>query len=103
VERGAHTKLFNAAALGLLDRVQAHLATDPSPEEVSAALWAACHGGQQPTAEHLLQRGAELNWIAPWDSLTPLDAARRNDAHDLGAWLTVRGAQSATEVSGTKD
>lgn len=68
VERGAHSKLFNAAALGLLDRVRDHLATDPPPEEVTAALWAACHGGQQPTAEYLLQRGAELNWIAPWSA-----------------------------------
>src|SRR6266498_4704529 len=97
VERGAHTNLFNAAALGLLDRVQAHLATDPSPEEVTASFWAACHGGQQRTAEHLLQRGAELNWVAPWDGLTPLDAARRSDAHDLAAWLVARGAKPARE------
>jgi len=103
VERGAHTNLFNAAALGLLDRVQAHLATDPSPEEVTASFWAACHGGQQRTAEHLLQRGAELNWVAPWDGLTPLDAARRSDAHGLAAWLAGRGAQSANQVSVTKD
>src|SRR6266536_2475225 len=103
VERGVHTKLFNAAALGLVDRVQAHLATDPPPEEVTAALWAACHGGQQATAEHLLQQGAELNWIAPWGGLTPLDAARRSDAHGLAPWLVARGAQSATEPTGTKD
>jgi hypothetical protein len=90
-------------ALALHDRVRDHLATDPSPGEVTAAFWAACHGGQQPIAEHLLQRGAELNWVAPWDGLTPLDAARRRDAHGLAAWLAGRGAQSANQVSGTKD
>jgi ankyrin repeat protein len=103
VDRGGHTKLFNAAALGLLDRVRDHLAANPAGEEVTAALWAACHGGQQATAEHLLQRGAQLNWVAPWDGLTPLDAARRSDAHDLAGWLVARGAKSATDLDSTKD
>jgi ankyrin repeat protein len=95
VERGAYASQFNAAALGLLDRVQAHLAHDPPPGEVTAAFWAACHGGQRATAEDLLRRGADLNWIAPWDGLTPLDAAQRSEAHDLAAWLTTHGARSA--------
>ena len=95
VERGAHTNLFNAAALGLLDRVREHLAASTDPAEILSAFWAACHGGQQPTAEYLLQKGAELNWVAPWDGLTPLDAARRSKAAQLAAWLTERGAQPA--------
>jgi uncharacterized protein len=95
VERGAYASQFNSAALGLLDRVQAHLAHDPPPGEVTAAFWAACHGGQRATAEDLLRRGADLNWIAPWDGLTPLDAAQRSEAHDLAAWLTTHGARSA--------
>ncbi len=103
VQRGAYTKLFNAAALGLLDRVQEHLAAEPSLDDVAAALWAACHGGQQATAEHLLQRGGELSWVAPWDGLTPLDAARRSDANDLAGWLVARGARSATDLNSTKD
>jgi ankyrin repeat protein len=104
VERGAHVKLFNAAALGLLDRVREHLATDPPPAtELTSAFWAACHGGQRSTAEHLLQRGAQLNWVAPWDGLTPLDAARRSNADDLAAWLVARGAQPATATDSTKD
>lgn len=103
VECGAHAKLFNAAVLGLLARVRDNLATDPPPEEVTAALWAACHGGQQATAEHLLRQGAELNWIAPWDGLTPLDAARRSDADDLAGWLVARGAKPATALDSTKD
>jgi len=97
VERGARTSLGSAAALGLLDRLRDHLATNPPAEEITAALWAACHGGQQATAELLLQRGAELNWITPWDGLTPLDTARRSNADDLAAWLITRGARSATE------
>jgi hypothetical protein len=99
VERGAHTKLFNAAALGLLDRVQAHLSTNHPPvTEISAAFWAACHGGQRPTAEYLLQMRADLHWVAPWDGLTPLDAARRSGADDLVAWLVEQGERSAAEL-----
>lgn len=98
VERGAYTRLFNAAALGLLKRVEEHLSTDPPPVEVTGAFWAACHGGQQATADHLLQQGAELNWVAPWDGLTPLDAARRGGAYQLADWLVTRGARTANEV-----
>jgi hypothetical protein len=46
-QRGAHTSLFNAAALGLLDRVQQNLESQLLPEQITHALWAACHGGQQ--------------------------------------------------------
>lgn len=31
IERGAYARLFNAAALGLLDRIQVHLTSDPAP------------------------------------------------------------------------
>jgi len=103
VERGARTSLFNAAALGLVDRVRDYLAADPPIAEVTRAFWGACHGGQQATADMLLQHGADLNWIAPWDGFAPLDAARRSDAHDLAAWLADRGATAANGVSGTKD
>jgi uncharacterized protein len=57
----------------------------------------ACHG-QQQCAAWLLDRGAELNWIPPWEDLTPLDAAQRGGATELVAWLRDRGARSATEL-----
>jgi uncharacterized protein len=100
VERGAQTTLHDAAALGLLDRLASYFAGDtpPSPEEVNAAFWGACHGGQRSAAEFLLDRGAELNWIAPWDGLTPLEAAERSNADDLAEWLRSRGAKPAGEL-----
>lgn len=98
-ERGAYCSLFNAAALGLLDRVREHLAAQPTAAEVTSALWAACHGGQQETADCLLQHGADLNWIAPWDGQTPLDAARRHRYDDLAAWLIRRGALPASRLN----
>ena len=92
VDRGAHTHVFNAAGLGLLDRVRAHLAAEPSADDVTRALWASCHGGQLATAQYLLGCGADRNWIAPWDGLTPLDAPRRH-GFDVAAGITYNAAR----------
>jgi len=110
VERGARTALWHAAALGLMDRVEAHFAGSPTParypwgkgsgeplDEVTIAFWCACHGGQQRAAEFLLARGSKLNWVSVWDGLTPLDAAKRADAPELIEWLRCRGGKSAKE------
>lgn len=107
VERGAKTPLWVAAALGLLDRVQAHLAGSPlpawnpgtprpderSPDEITHAFWCACHGGQREVADYLLARGADINWVG-YDRLTPLDAARRSGADALVDWLTQNGGRA---------
>ena len=87
LERGARTNLWQAAALGLLDRVQAALAqTSPAQEDLDNALWCAAHGGQRETAELLLNRGADPAWVGH-DTLTAAQAAERSDAHELAAWL----------------
>ena len=86
VGRGARVGLFNAAALGMVDRVR-ELTTAGNQADLNAAFWAACHGGSRDTAGYLLQLGADHSWVAPWDGHTPLEAARRNDFHDLAAWL----------------
>jgi uncharacterized protein len=96
VERGARTPLWDAAALGLMDRLKGFFSgSPPSPEEINGAFWSACHGGQLEAAEYLVDRGAELNWIPPWEELTPLDAAQRSDADGLVKWLRARGAKPA--------
>ena len=98
IERGATTRLGEAASLGLVDRVRAHLAHDgPTSQDITSAFWMACHGGQPATAELLLDQGADLNWIG-YDHLTPLDAAIRSDATDLIQWLRQRGASSAAHT-----
>lgn len=99
VERGAATSLREAAALGLMDRLEKAFGEDPKPssDEVNGAFWYACHGGQELTAAFLLERGADRNWVSTWDGLTPLDAARRSGAVALVEWLRDQGASSATE------
>lgn len=99
VERGARTRLKDAAALGLIERLEVALADPESFErdEITHALWSACHGGQRATAERLLEQGADINWIG-WNNLTPLDVARDSKAGELADWLRERGARSAEEL-----
>jgi ankyrin repeat protein len=99
IERGARSNLFESACLGLLDRIRPLFEADPPPPpgDVTGAFWGACHGGQRATAEYLLARGAEINWVSVWDSTTPLDAARRSGADDVVEWLVGIGAVSAGE------
>ena len=96
VERGANANLWEAAALGLMDRLEEHFARDPSPtvDEITHALWCACHGGQRLSAEYLLRRDANINWVGH-DQLRPLDAASRSEAKELVEWLSTQGATSA--------
>jgi uncharacterized protein len=107
LERGAQAAVWHCAALGALERLEAYFAAgrprakypwrgaDSQEREVTVAFWCACHGGQPAAVRYLLDRGAELNWISPWDGLTPLDAARRSAANDVVAWLSARGGKSA--------
>jgi ankyrin repeat protein len=104
LERGADANLFEAAVMGHNDRVAAELAATPPPpsEEITHALWGACHGGRQETAALLLARGADLDWVG-WDDLTPLDVAQRTaderpDTAPLVDWLREQGARSTREI-----
>jgi hypothetical protein len=100
VERGAWANLWQAATLGLMDRVRTAVEADPPPnvQDITDALWCACHGGQQTAVEYLLQHGGDINWIG-FDGLTPLDAARRSAFHDLADWLVGQGARSAKDLA----
>jgi ankyrin repeat protein len=94
VERGARSNLWQAAGLGLLERVQEYFASDPpSTDEITKAFWLACHGGQRGTAEYLMQRGADIRWVG-YDKLTPMEAARRSGAGELADWLASLTARS---------
>jgi len=94
LDRGATTNLWQAAALGLLDRVEAELArATTTQQDLDNALWCAAHGGQSETAELLLGRGADPTWVGH-DDLTAAQAAERSGARELAAWLSERTAGS---------
>jgi ankyrin repeat protein len=99
LERGATTTIWQAAALGLLDRVQrfCEAAPPPSAEYITNAFWHACRGGQRQVAEYLLDRGADVNWVGH-DRKRPLDAALDSGATGLAQWLRGRGAKHADDL-----
>lgn len=100
VERGARVdRLWHAAALGMMSRLEELLHGTPPPtaEDINQAFWHSCAGGQRRVAEYLLAKGAALNWIPDYAKGTPLDAAgavyTRRDT--LVTWLRAQGAKSA--------
>lgn len=101
VEHGARVdKLWHAAALGLLDRLDELLAAaSPTAEELNGAFWQACHGGQRRAAERLLARGADINSSPDYaDNHTALDQVLKPDTRRdlLAGWLRDNGAKAAT-------
>ncbi len=99
VARGAKVdKLWHAAALGMLERMEELLGERTvSAGEVSGAFWHACAGAQRRAAEYLLAHGADLDWVPEYADGTSLDAAgflgtRREN---VLSWLRERGAASA--------
>lgn len=109
IERGARLTLKDAATLGVMDRLEEFFsaAAQPGNDEITRALWGACHGGQQAAAAYLLARGADLNWVGH-EGMTPLDVAQRPSAaelvgntraEELVGWLRTQGAKSADEMS----
>ncbi len=100
VQSGAKVDaLWHAAALGMLDRLE-ELLVDSSlgtSENINQAFWHACSGGQRRTAELLLDRGAEVNWVPDYAEGTPLDAARSHGTRqgNVIEWLESRGAHAS--------
>jgi len=93
------TGLWHAAALGILGRIEELLGADPPPstEDINHAFWQACHGGQRRTAELLLDRGADVNWIPDYAQGTGLDVSRGPDTRRdlLATWLGQHGGRPA--------
>jgi hypothetical protein len=100
VERGARVdKLWHAAALGLMARVEELVACDPGPEEISAAFWQACHGGQRRTAEYLLRHGAVITTIPAYAKQTAVEVAVAPDTRRdlLATWLRGQRGQPSKQ------
>jgi hypothetical protein len=93
VARGARVdKLWHAAALGLLPRVEELLTGEPPADELNEAFWQACHGGQRRAAGLLLNRGADPNWTPDYSDQTPMQVAAAPDTQreTLASWLQER-------------
>ncbi|MFN0074455.1 MAG: ankyrin repeat domain-containing protein [Chloroflexota bacterium] len=98
VARGARVeKLWHAAALGMVTRMEELFAVSvqPTPSQVNEAFWQACHGGKRRAAQYLLARGADVNWMPGYASQTPLQIAGAPDTGRgaLIEWLRKHGAR----------
>ena len=93
LQRGAQTTIWQAAALGLVDRVAECMMDDPPPSarDVTNALWHACRAGAPNTAAFLLARGGDPHWVG-WDEKTPATVARESGNTELVALLQSTGA-----------
>ena len=96
--RGARVdKIWHAAALGLLDRLEALFGPEIDPEQISQGFWHACAAGQRRAADRLLRAGADLNWEPDYAEGTALDAAKGSGTRQsiVIEWLQSIGATSA--------
>jgi ankyrin repeat protein len=95
VQKGARVdKLWHAAALGIMPRVEELLAASPAPsaDDITEAFWQACHGGQRRAAERLLAGGADVNGTPGYSDQTAAEAAADlgTQRENLIAWLHDR-------------
>ncbi|ADP78973.1 Ankyrin [Pseudofrankia inefficax] len=98
VARGAEvSQPWEAAALGMLGRLDELLGDQPAADKVSQAFWHACAGGQRRAAEYLLTRGADLHWVPDYAQGTPLDTAKGlgTRQENVITWLQEQGARSS--------
>lgn len=96
VARGATMdRLWQAAALGMLSRLDELLdgAPSPSADDLNEAFWQACHGGQRRAAERLLAAGADPDAVPAYaNGQSAVDAATAPDTgrEALATWLRER-------------
>ena len=98
VIRGARVeKIWHAASLGMLDRLDDLLGPEIDREQVSQGFWHACVAGQRRAAERMLRAGADLNWEPDYAQGTALDAANGlwTRQSNVIEWLQSIGARSA--------
>jgi hypothetical protein len=101
-QRGARVeKVWHAAALGMLERLEQLVSPGADREQISQGFWHACAAGQRRTAEFLLGCGADLNWEPEYARGTALDAAANlgTRQENVIEWLRAQGAQSASPDS----
>jgi hypothetical protein len=96
VQRGAHVeRLWHAAALGMLTRLDELLVAQPTRAQINQAFWHACQGGQRRAAERLLAGGADINFIPEYaGGTTALGAVTGVGTQRdlLVTWLREHGA-----------
>lgn len=101
VQCGARVeKLWQAAALGFLDRLDELISTAvPTQGALDHAFWHACAGGQRRAAEELRDLGANLGFTPAYGRGTVLDVALRHGPQraNLIEWLEQLGVRRTVD------
>ena len=93
LERGARTNLWQAAALGLVDRVRDELAARRRrPRRTSTTRCGAPRTAASARPPSCCSTAAPTRPGSGTTSLTAAAAAERSDAHELAAWLREQAA-----------
>ena len=92
--------LWQAAALGDIQKVTELLAAEPPPGQAALdqAFWHSCQGGQRRMAEYLLDHGADIGFRPEYaGDMTALEAASQpgTQRQALADYLRSRGAAGA--------
>lgn len=94
---GDWKEMYVAAASGNIELLKYHIENgiDPNyqhPEILCTPLVASIIAGDIMIAEYLLSRGADPNLLSEFDNLTPLQAARQYQRHEILNLLRQAGA-----------
>ncbi len=108
IERGATMTIWQAAALGEMKALSAHLDVAHAHNGIGAdevggavnvaaltdgditnACWHACRAGQLAAARALVERGAEIDWLG-YDDLTSRQAGMKSGNSEMIAWLRTQ-------------
>lgn len=98
VERGARVeKLWHAAALGLVDRLEELVAAGraSTQDALDQAFWHACAGGRRRAAQYLLDLGANVDFTPDYGRGAVLDVGSNHGTQrrNLIAWLEQLGVR----------
>ena len=94
VERGAVVSPWDAAALGMTDRVAAAARRRRGRLDATHCCGRPATAATSTRPCVLVDAGADVNWLG-WDSLTPLGAAERAGAVDVVGWLREQARSSS--------
>ena len=96
VERGSPATIGEAAALGMLERVQRCFEEGKACRDgIQYAFWMACSRGHLDVVRLLLDKGAEINNGQDWGhgAETALSAAEKGKYQEVIKWLKEHGAR----------
>ena len=106
VERGRDGHVRGKRPRSGLDDIiepRSRASRDPRPTTSSTRSGRRATAGSSESPSRLRDAGADVNWIPPWEHVSPLDAARRSGAFDVLTWLHGLGRAAPSLLGGNTE